>query len=237
MKLAALRNRWFDVSGGLGYHARAWRYRRRMWRPFIAQVGEWLRGWRPPCDTLVLVGPSAGYALDARFLQAVSRCVMIEPDPVARWLLRRRFSAVNWHCDDIDVFVHGGLDALPRRFPAAAILFCNVVGQALDAMDTARWRDTQCAALRAHHWASWHDVFSSSAPPTRLPAPDDTARPHDAEVVAARAWAGQGCHVADHGTFGWQPRARYALWQITPNQWHVIGWVDHAPEPLRCSEV
>lgn len=227
---AALRNRWFDASGGLAYHARAWRYRERLWRPFTAQVGEWLRDWRPPCDTLVLVGPSAGYALDAGFVHSFTHCVMIEPDPLARWLLRRRFPGVDWHEDPIDVFANGGPTMLQRRFPAAAILFCNVVGQAMDATDTTRWCRSQSSALRAHHWASWHDVFSSSAPPSHLPAPEDTALAQDAEIAAARAWTGQGCRVADHGTFGWLPEARYALWQLAPGQWHVIGWVTHAAE-------
>lgn len=225
-----LRDRWSDASGGLGYHWRAWRYRLRLWQPFIAQIGEWQRDWRPPCDTLVLVGPSAGYALDARLLQSFARCVMLEPDPLARRLLRRRFRALDWHRDDIDVFADGGLATLRRRHPTAAILFCNVIGQALDAAETARWRDIQCAALHAHHWASWHDVFSSSAAPTRLPSTDDATTAVDAAVVAARAWARQGCEVVDHGTFGWLPGARHALWHLAPDQWHVIGWVTHAAE-------
>lgn len=225
-----LHDRWLDTSGGLGYHWRAWRYRQRLWWPFVAQMGDWLRDWRPPCETLVLIGPSAGYALNAGFLHTFERCVMLEPDPLARRLLRRRFPAIEWHCSDIDVFADDGLAALQQRFPAAAVLFCNVIGQALDADDAARWRDAQCAALKTHDWASWHDVFSSSTAPTRLPAPDDTEACADAAEVAARVWAGQGCRVADHGTFRWLPGERYALWHLAPDQWHVIGWVTHAAE-------
>ena len=231
MREPVLRNRWLDASGGLGYHMRAWRYRKRLWAPFIEQVGAWLREWRPPSDTLVLVGPSAGYALDTEFLQRFSRCVMLEPDPLARWLLRRRFASLDWQHAAFDVFADGGLDALQRHFPSAAIVFCNVIGQAMDAHETARWRPTQCAALRGHHWASWHDVFSSAAPPTRLPTEHDAAlAPDAASAVAARAWRGQGCAVVDHGTFGWLPGARHALWHLAPAQWHVTGWVTHTPQ-------
>lgn len=63
MPLASL-----SPSGGLTYHLRALRWRRRLWAPFRAQVAAWLAAWQPPCSELLLLGPSAGYTLDPAFL-------------------------------------------------------------------------------------------------------------------------------------------------------------------------
>ncbi|MGL4407279.1 MAG: hypothetical protein ACRCTU_02685, partial [Zoogloea sp.] len=58
---------WLSTSGGLVYHLRAWRARRQ-WAAFHAQVAAWLAAWMPERHRLVLVGPSAGYALPLGFL-------------------------------------------------------------------------------------------------------------------------------------------------------------------------
>ncbi|MBT0959714.1 hypothetical protein [Denitromonas iodatirespirans] len=224
-----LSSHWLDASGGLGYHWRALRYRQRLWLPFARQVGRWLEAWHPPTTDLVLVGPSAGYALDTAFLDRFARITVLEPDRLARMLLRRRFPAASLRMADIDIFaLPDGPAALAHARPDAAILFCNVIGQRLDADTAPPWRQVQQAALSGHHWASWHDVFSAPRPPHRLPEP--TGHP-DGAAVARRLWAGMACEVVDHGTLGWGPAADYALWQLTPRQWQVIEWVRHAPTP------
>lgn len=86
MPLASL-----SPSGGLTYHLRALRWRRRLWTPFRAQVAAWLAAWQPPCSELLLLGPSAGYTLDPAFLSRFAAIHAVEPDPLAHWLLRRRF--------------------------------------------------------------------------------------------------------------------------------------------------
>ena len=218
---------WLDASGGLGYHWRALRYRQRLWQPFAAQVGRWLDAWRPPTRELVLVGPSAGYALDAAFLARFARIVVLEPDRLARALLRRRFPDAALLAADVDAFAlpHGPA-ALARAWPEAAILFCNVIGQRLDADTAPPWHAAQRAALDGHHWASWHDVFSAPQPPRQLP---DPAGHPDSSAAARALWAGMACEVVDHGTLGWGPAAQYALWHLAPGQWQVIEWVRHAP--------
>lgn len=225
---AALRNRWNDPSGGLGYHWRAWRYRTRLWQPFHARVAQWLAAWQPPGRRLALVGPSAGYALPATFLARFDACLILEPDPLARWLLKRRIGATRGTFERIDVFGDpDGLNALVERAGDAAILFCNVIGQALDADSAPAWRARQQAALARHHWASWHDCFSSTIAPVRLPEAADSAQ--SSEAVARRLWAGQRCAVVDHATFGWLPETDHALWHLAPHQWHVMGWCVHRP--------
>ncbi|MCB1962530.1 MAG: hypothetical protein KDF24_05130 [Rhodocyclaceae bacterium] len=231
MSRTALRNRWNDPSGGLGYHWRARRYRVRLWQPYHARVAQWLAAWQPPCRTLVLVGPSAGYALSDEFIARFAHCVVLEPDPLARWLLKRRLGAARCRFETLDVFDDpAALAALGTRAADTAILFCNVIGQALDADTAPPWRARQHAALVNHHWASWHDCFSSTVAPVALPDADDIARGADASAeVARRLWAGLRCAVVDHGTFGWLPETQHALWHLAPHQWHVVGWGVHRP--------
>ncbi len=226
-----LRDRWNDASGGLGYHWRAWRYQSRSWSSFHQAVGTWLDVWKPDARTLVLVGPSGGYALNARFLSRFERLVALEPDPLARWLLRHRFRDLPWHFQRDDVFHDPqALSRLAEQWPDAAFLFCNVIGQVFPADALGRWLNTHTTWFDAHPWASWHDVFSSSVAPARLPDEHEAAMGPTAGVGIARAlWAGMRCEVEDHGTFGWHPPAKFALWPLTPRQWHVIGWVEHTP--------
>jgi hypothetical protein len=226
---AALPDRWNDASGGLGYHWRAWRYRRRLWSGFHAQVARWLEAWPTRARTLVLVGPSAGYALRPAFLQRFERLIAIEPDPLARMLLRHRFRDFGWQFMREDVFAdEAALAGVSARYPDAAVLFCNVIGQVLDADGLARWRSAQAAWFEAHDWASWHDVFSSGQRPRALPgAVEAPLGPAASAEVARRLWAGIGCQVEDHGSFGQWPGADHVLWQLTPTQWHVVGWVAH----------
>jgi hypothetical protein len=76
-------------TGGLVYHLRALRYG-RAWRPFRAAIERWLVQVLPPGEQLVLVGPSAGHCLPLEHLRRFQRLVVLEPDAVARMLLRRR---------------------------------------------------------------------------------------------------------------------------------------------------
>jgi len=228
-----LKNRWNDASGGLGYHWRALKYRHRHWGAFHAQVRHWLNEWHPDARTLILVGPSGGYALDADFLSRFDRRIVLEPDPVARWLLRRRFRSLRWEFAREDVFHDpAALDRLTAIWPDAAILFCNVIGQLFSADELHQWLAGHDIWFRSHAWASWHDVFSSSVPPLRLPDAAECNRDLDDGANVARAlWAGIRCEVEDHGTFGWQSCTRFALWPLTPVQWHMIGWVAHPAAP------
>jgi len=231
----SLPDRWNDASGGLAYHWRAWRYRKRLWRSFHAQVARWLTQWQPAGTTLILIGPSAGYALPTDFLARFDTLVAIEPDPLARWRLRRRRPDACWQFVAEDVFTDPqALERLAQRFPTATFLFCNVIGQVMGADELMAWREAHARWFASHDWASWHDVFSSDRPPHGLPTHDETlCGPAAAAEVARRLWSGLPCAVEDHGSFGLWPGAEHALWPITPTQWHVIGWVHGAGQAAR----
>lgn len=215
-------------SGGLGYHLRAWRYRHTLWRPFHSQVHAWLSAWQPRATHLVLLGPSGGYALESEFLQRFMRVTVLEPDPLARFLLRRRFSGVAFEFADPYVFSSpDGPNWLALAWPGAAFLFCNLLGQNLVGQkNRAGWLAALEPALDGREWASWHDLVSTARPPDihRL-LKCDQAAPLD--VVLAHFWAGGELHLHDHECaqlWATSPR-QYTLWQLHMHQYHVVEWL------------
>jgi hypothetical protein len=177
--------------------------------------------WTPPAAHLVLVGPSAGYFLAPAFLARFARITALEPDPLARWLFRRRFprQPMDWA---------GALESpllLPRRYPHAAYLFCNLLGQALQG-DQSDWLSKLAGGLAGKPWASFHEVVSTRRPPDRL-APLALERLVPLEDLLGRFWQGGELEIVDHGTFGLCPEAqrRYAIWPLAPGQTHLVEWL------------
>ena len=119
------------ASGGLRYHLRALRYRRTQWAPFREALARWLANWQPPCRRrLLLVGPSGGHTLPADFLGRFEDVVALEPDPLARLILKRRQAGARLRFESLDCLSSSdGMDALSTRFGDRAVLFCNVLGQ------------------------------------------------------------------------------------------------------------
>lgn len=211
----------FHPSGGLGYHLRAWRFGDVLWHEFRRTVAGWLAQWAPPTGHLVLVGPSAGYLLEADFLARFARVTALEPDPVARWLFGRRFpgQAIAWR---------GPLEhpaRLPQCYPDAAYLFCNLLGQRLQASQ-ANWAATLCEALAGRHWASYHELVSTRRRPDSLESLEQD-RLVPLEDLLTRFWRGGELEIVDHGTWGLCPQAprRYAIWPLAPRQYHLVEWL------------
>jgi hypothetical protein len=209
-------------SGSLIYHGRAWRYRDTLWRPFRDQVSAWLAQWQPAPGHLVLIGPSAGYTLNRSFLGGFQRISVLEPDWLARLLLRRRFP-------DIPFEFHPALETpktLLDSFPEAAYLFCNLLGQTWTDAEPSHWRPAIEASLAGQVWASYHDVVSTSRQPDSSGGLDLTGI-EPMENVLAHFWRHGELIVDDHGTYGLfadLPR-RYSLWQLTPRRFHLIEWL------------
>lgn len=233
--LRAMTSYLIHPSGGLPYHLRAWRWRRTLWAPFHQGVEEWLADWRPASRHLVLVGPSGGYALTPEFLAGFQRWTVLEPDPLARRLLRRRFPGVALEFADSSWLPGAaGLRRLAATWPRAAFLFCNLLGQALqgEAGPASRrdWLAGLAPALAGREWASWHDLASTARPPDRQPVLTfPRALPLD--EVLARYWQGGVLEVVDHDTAGLcpdQPR-RTAIWRLAPGSWHLVEWVAAPP--------
>ncbi len=225
----------FHPSGSLPYHLRAWRWRHTLWAPFHAQVRRWLADWRPQATHLVLIGPSGGYALTVQFLERFEKITVLEPDPLARWWLRRRFPDVTFDWRDSGYLARsGGFAHLAAIYPDAAFLFCNLLGQELQGQpaDFARaaWLSELEPALTGHSWASWHDLASTSrAPDGAVPRRLDQAIPLD--ELLAMAWRGGDLEITDHETAGLCPRAprHHAIWRLAPRRYHLIEWIDVAP--------
>lgn len=215
----------FHASGGLIYHFRALRHARRLWRPYRAAVAGWLADWRPDTGHLLLLGPSGGYTLPRDFLGRFARVTAVEPDPLARLILARRFAGLNldWETPGADL-----LDPV-RRHPGAAILFCNLLGQDWRGTGGESARTARLARLRAdlagRSWASYHDVVSSGvAPMFHGPLRDDAAT---LESLLAHFWTGGELPLVDHGThpLGAGRPADYVLWRLAPGRYHLVGWV------------
>ncbi len=222
---------WLHPSGGLVYHGRAWRWRRTLWAAFHDQVRRWLTDWRPAARPLVLVGPSGGYALTSQFLERFAPITVLEPDPLARRILARRFPehAFAWRSGE-RLARAGGFRWLADSHPDAAFLFCNLLGQlpqgAGAGFDRRAWLSELEPALSGRAWASWHDVASTDRPPDRHDALSLAgALPLDA--VLAHYWRGGELAIHDHGCDGLcpaRPRA-YALWPLRPGRWHLVEWL------------
>lgn len=226
-----LRDQLLDPSGGLVYHLRAARHRHGLWAPFHAEVARWLGDWQTGRRTLVIVGPNAGYALPAGFLSRFERVVALEPDPLARRLLARRPDAERLRFDTLDCLTTpDGLARLAKRYPEAAILFSNVLGQIQAPADN--WAALLARHLAGHAWASYHDVISTGARPGRIEGCTVTA-PESLDGTLAHFWEDKEISVVDHETLhmGGSETLRYALWQITRKRWHLVEWSTHTPRP------
>ncbi len=219
-------------SGGLVYHLRARRWQHPLWAPFHLVVAQWLRQWQPARKHLVLVGPSGGYALAPDFLRQFPRITLLEPDPVARWLLRRRFPDIAFEPGDTRAFAAAdGFARLVTRYPDAALLFCNLLGQDLVGQDDSAarrlWLERGCDALAGRPWASWHDLASAERPPEHQTALR-AARAEPLEAALARYWQGGELEVVDHGLTGLCPdlSREYAIWPLLPGRFHLVEWLN-----------
>lgn len=220
-----LRDHLFDPSGGLIYQLRAFRYRHSLWAGFHAVVAGWLSEWRPDCRNLVMIGPNAGHALPPGFLERFEQVIALEPDPIARYLLARRPDARRLRFDKLDCLsTADGLALLAARFPGAAVLFSNVLGQV--AAPGGSWSALLSRHLQEQHWASYHDVISTTREPDHH-APIQCASLVNLETLLAHFWTRGEIAVTEHETLhlGRRGPFSYALWPITPARWHVVEWV------------
>lgn len=229
---AELAQRLINESGGIWYHGRAWRYRTTLWRPFISRLESLLLpALAGRAGRLVLVGPSAGWTLTDRVLTLFSELVLIEPDPLAVWLLRRRLArvapaAVVNH-DPHDYFADGdGPQHLRDAYAGDTVLFCNLLGQLHLLLAEPRLSAVRRGVrgiLRAPGltWLSYHDRCSADAPLLLPPSP--AARLNDAACRACFPGAAPAACV-DHGTGELFPggQAAYADWEIVPGTHHLI---------------
>jgi hypothetical protein len=228
-------------SGGLVYHFIARRRSRSTWRPFQAVVREWLASWLTPADReLIVFGPSAGWTLPLDAFKRFSHLTFVEPDPVARFLLRRRLASAGVDLKNVDVIGRSDLlpwfskepstleDFLAER-PNAAILFANVLGQVPLHLSKSHKANVVSAqklfadSLRGRRWASYHDLFSGTAKESQGLRTDRLSS--GIEKLPGQIFTVGD--VTDHETC-WLSQGRetkLGLWPITEDSIHVIGFI------------
>jgi hypothetical protein len=239
---------WLNPSGGLRYHLRAARNRSGAWQPFRDQLEDWLSGWQPNADTLAIVGPSGGYCLPLRALERFKRFVLFEPDPVARWVLKRRLSAAfpgrttTFVTQDvwIEPLYNGGSIPTALLGGRTALLFSNIIGQLQFLVDDKKhaawshaWRESLWPQLERTPWASFHDRVSGPMPPTAA-LPSDGPRLSDDEVRSLyEPGLDRGViELIDHGSEGLLPAGRsyrYFHWPLITGVDHLIEGVIGGP--------
>ncbi|MET0411119.1 MAG: hypothetical protein ABW217_07470 [Polyangiaceae bacterium] len=246
-----------NPAGGLRYHWRARKYAKKLWEPFRWALGEWLLGWQPPEPTLVLVGPSGGYNLQPFVFERFERVVVLEPDPIARWVFARRLAKAPLdRRPKLELIAEDHLIHDPERLPAlleqqgnAALLFSNVIGQIkvlldIDAPNTelARVKAAVHRAIAGRSWASFHDRVSGSLVPSLEDPIISPQRWSDDEVLSEAYYGStpsEDPELHDHLTEGFFPAEAphtYFRWQLDPTSYHLIEAVAsvtvNEPSPL-----
>lgn len=239
---------WNNPAGGLRYHLRAWR-NGAAWQPFREGLSTWLTTWQPQRSTLALVGPSAGYCLPLAALAPFERFIVFELDPLACFILKRRFARVlpgrpiTWITQDlwIDPLRRGA--SLPHALLGddCALLFCNIIGQLPYVLYPGEYPDFRKAWchelfpwLERTPWASFHDRVSGEiAPFAALPthhgqlSEGEISALYEADPTHARI------ELNDHRSQDLLPAAndyRYLHWPITPTMHHLIECARGGPQ-------
>jgi hypothetical protein len=236
-------------TGGLVWHLRALRAGAR-WRPTRVAIDSWLAESGFESRELIWIGPSAGWMVPTAFPSRFERVVALDIDPLARPLfflrhgvrLRRSGVEVTWLAWD----ALARLDEVLARWPRAAVLFDNVLGQQiyrtrhLDALEQAL--AGLAARLHEREWASIHDWLSGPAdpprpdavfvaPPSRIRVEADGLRYGPSvvshELLAQTFLERLGGHGdwQDHRTgriFPIGSEVRVIPWEFLPGKWHWL---------------
>lgn len=236
-----------NPAGGIRYHLRALRFGGEQWQPFRWSIGQWLLEWQPREPTLLLVGPSAGYCLQPFLFERFERVICLEPDPVARYLFKRKVTLAplehrpkfDFIAEDHLVRNPEGLLKLVEHHADACLLFSNVLGQlrgllAVDDSDGPEFTRIKSAiaeATRGRSWASFHDRVSGTARPTCERPMIANSRLSDAEILellyseTPLERRGRDLKLIDHLTEGLFPENlphSYFSWELQPGRFHLI---------------
>lgn len=248
-----------DRSGGWRYHLRAYRGRAR-WAPFCHELAAFMRPWLQrqirAQRRVLLVGPSGGYTLPWEELLTHPDLCAVEPDPLARALLRRKAPglridprpALGWS-------PHGycpkELQAWFQTHRGCALLFCNLLGQlkANKTLEDPQWRTVFLRELSRCDWLSYHDLVSGPQAAdmqvlrTLAPSHSTLAPQHSIEFwqdVYHRA--STPLHLVDHKTAALfaDPQLKieqraFFLWPLCPGYWHVIEGLVSATQGRGCA--
>ena len=220
--VAAARAGFVRQSGGLRWHLRAF-FGRNRHADFKRAVAQWLEGWDPPVEGLILVGPSGGWCLPGAFLRRYAHVVSVDLDPLSPFLLRWR------HGVRVHPVREDFVTALPRllqKYPRHAVLFANLLGQLpLERTDHEHVIAALGRVLEQHHWASFHDRYSAELEPRQARAAHalSTRVPMTPATLQQLGYSGVWI---DHGTQDVFPASlprQYFPWRILRRRFH---WVE-----------
>ena len=241
-----MRASWLNPAGGLRYHARAL-FGRRPWAPFRAALGAWLAEFEPRVPRGVLVGPSAGYTFPDAFLQRFTKLTVLEPDPIAGYLLLRRLRGLGvteLRLESRDLLIlplldnSAGLAELLESDPEASLIFGNVLGQTRFLREEFEFERFKSAfseritpLLGSRSWLSFHDRLSGALAPS-FNAPFRSPQRLDDDAVLRQLYpqdqAGAPQELFDHHSEGFFPASlphAYFSWKIGSARHHLIEGV------------
>jgi hypothetical protein len=231
-------------SGGIVYHFRAWRYHSTLWRPFQLALKSWLEeSWSPPLDqSLLLIGPSAGWCLPLDFLARFPKVIARDLDPLALALLKRRAKAAKIEVETQDGL--GILDHPPGRslkewieqpeHQGASLLFCNLWGQIYfdDTIESRLppWKRELEQILEGRNWASFFDRLSGPVPPDiRVENQRSSHSLSDAELLktfyaSSFSPRTKPVELQDHmpGDYFENKPRNHLLWELETGRYHLI---------------
>jgi hypothetical protein len=210
-----------------------------------------LAEFEPLTSRAVFVGPSAGYTFPDAFLKRFTEITVLDPDPMAGLLLKRRLRRLGitkLHIERRDQLLQPllrGESGLVERLasdPGLGLIFGNVLGQTrflLGESDFERFkaafRDRIWPLLAGRGWLGFHDRLSGKLAPT-FPAPHRApSRLDDASVLRLLYPTDPGAgpvELFDHQSDGFFPSDAphvYFNWQIERERWHLIEGVSSRP--------
>lgn len=241
---------WLNPAGGLRYHVRAWSAGSR-WQAFRSALGSWLSEFEPRCERALLVGPSAGYTLPDALLRRFSAITVLEPDPIAGFLMMRRLRRLGISELRLEARDHliaplldgkSGLAQLLDADPERALIFGNVLGQTSFLVDDAAFERFKAAfrerigpRLASRAWLSFHDRLSGELAPSFSGVYRVDHRLDDASVLSRlypRDPGARAIELLDHRSDGFFPDSvphSYLSWPIDGRRHHLIEAVTSAP--------
>lgn len=239
---------WLNPAGGLRYHVRAL-FGARSWAPFRAALSGWLAEFVPRVPRGVLVGPSAGYTFPDAFLRRFTALTVLEPDPIAGYLLMRRLhrlGVADLQLESRDLLIApllesgAGLAELLEADPQACLIFGNVLGQTRFLLEEAEFerfksafRERITPLLDSRSWLSFHDRLSGTlAPSFRAPflVPERLDDHGVLRELYGQGHTGAPQELFDHQSDGFFPANvphAYFSWQIDGKRHHLIEGLLH----------
>lgn len=215
-----------NKTGGLFYHYKAFKYKNKYWKKFRNEINKWALSWPKKHDSLLLIGSSASYTLSNEFLNRYSEvhCVDLDKSAPLFFKLSHRDKRYKLTWDTNNYLKN--LDLLKAKLQSQKfdVLFSNILGQLpLSVKDWESNQETFTSQLneilKAEHWASYHDLYSSQV------KPDLSNGTSPLRIQNIFKTDNPSNQVIDHLTknfFTNSTKKDYFVWQIEPKYYHLI---------------